>query len=383
MAIIDRIKFDGLRSRDWIVYKYPSESLVMGSQLIVNEGQVAIFVKSGKVCDSFTPGTYTLSSSNIPILKSIINIPFGGQTPFSAEIYYINTVTKLDMNWGTIDPIQIIDPKYFIKLRVRAFGQFGLKVDDYINFFTQLIGVMGQADIIQFDKIINYYKGILITKVKSIIADTIINNKISALEINARLDGISELVKDKISEEFKKYGFTVVNFFIQSINFPEEDFKQINKILEDRAAFEIMGEARYTTKRTFDVYEGAANNNSGLAGAFAAGGIGLSAGASLVQNASSTLQPTFTDTPKKMKNCPHCNHLVAETAKFCDNCGKLVQEKKVICYKCNTENKSEAKFCCECGANLKEIQCECGQILTPDTKFCSKCGRKVGEDKDE
>ena len=58
MAIIDRVKFDGLRNRDWIIYKHPAEDLVLGTQLIVGEGQVAIFVKSGRVCDLFTAGTY-------------------------------------------------------------------------------------------------------------------------------------------------------------------------------------------------------------------------------------------------------------------------------------------------------------------------------------
>lgn len=102
-----------------------------------------------------------------------------------------------------------------------------------------------------------------------------ITNGISALEISTKLESLSDRVKEQIIPEFKKYGFTVANFFIQSINFPDEDFEQINKILEDKAAFEIMGDGRYTTKRSFDVYEEAANNESGIAGAFTAGGIGL------------------------------------------------------------------------------------------------------------
>lgn len=377
MAVFDRIKFDGLRSKNWIIYKHPSEQIVFGSQLIVNEGQAVIFVKGGQICDTFLPGTYTLSTYNIPILQSLVNIPFGGKTPFTAEVYYINTVTKMDMNWGTIDPIQIIDPKYFVKLRVRAFGQLGIKIHDYCLFFAELIGAMGKDEVIQYDKVMEYYKGVLITKVKTLIADTIINNKISALEINARLDQISADAKEKIQSDFGKYGFEVANFFIQSINFPEEDFNQINKILEDRAAFEIMGDARYATKRTFDVYEGAANNESGIAGAFAAGGIGLSAGASLAHGAGQTLQPTFEQQQKPMKTCSSCGASVSTTDKFCNSCGALVQENKVICYKCNSENNGDAKFCCQCGTNLKERKCECGQLLTPGSKFCNGCGRKV------
>lgn len=88
---------------------------------------------------------------------------------------------------------------------------------------------------------------------------------------------MSEKVKAQVAPEFARYGFSVANFFIQSINFPDEDFDKINQILANRAEFEIMGDGRYTTKRAFDVYEGAANNQSGVAGAFAAGGIGLGA----------------------------------------------------------------------------------------------------------
>ena len=210
MAIIDRVKFDGLRSKDWLIYKYPSEKLVFGTQLIVSEGQVAIFVKNGKVCDIFAPGSYILDTDNIPILQRFINMPYGGKTPFTAEIYFVNTTTKLDVLWGTTDPIQLIDPKYFVKLRIRAFGQVGLKLRDYRTFVTQLIGGMGQNNIVRYDLINNYYKAIVVTKVKTTIADTIIKNKISALEISAELENISNKVREKVSEEFEKYGFNEI-----------------------------------------------------------------------------------------------------------------------------------------------------------------------------
>jgi membrane protease subunit (stomatin/prohibitin family) len=324
VAIIDRVKFDGLKSRDWIVYKHPADNLVFGTQLIVGEGQVAIFVKQGEVCDLFNPGTYTLNSANLPILQRLINIPVGGKTPFTAEIYYFNTVTKLDMNWGTSDPIQVIDPKYFIKLRIRAFGQMGLRLKDCTVFLQELIGVVNPDDIIRYDKVMNYFKGILVQKMKSIIADIIINQKISALEITARLDAISKLAHESIISEFSKYGFSVVNFFINSINFPDEDFDQINDILKNRAEFEIMGDNRYVTKRSFDVYDHAASNESGAAGAFVAGGIGIGAGAAIGANIANTV-----------------------------NTNASVDNIKIKCPTCNAENSKKSKFCCECGSALE------------------------------
>ena len=103
MAIIDVVRFDGLKSRDWLIYKYPSEELVLGTQLVVQEGQVALLVKGGIVADVFYPGTYTLATENLPILKSLINLPFGGRTPFSAEVYFINTTVRWCYPFVVID----------------------------------------------------------------------------------------------------------------------------------------------------------------------------------------------------------------------------------------------------------------------------------------
>lgn len=350
MAIFDVVRFDGLRNREWIIYKHPSDQLVLGTQLIVQEGQSALFVKSGMVCDVFYPGTYTLSTQNLPVLNSIVNLPFGGKTPFSSEVYFINTTSKLDLTWGTTDPIQLIDPKYYVKLRVRAFGQMGLKLLDATTFFKELIGGMRQDDIVKFDKIKEFYRGLLVIKVKSIIAETIISHKISALEISTKLDELSQKVSERISVEFGKYGFNVVNFYIQSINFPDEDFEKINKILEDKAAFEIMGDSRYATKRTFDVYEGAANNENGVAGAFAAGGIGLGAAVNLGSSMYSAVgNPMNTSNNSEHKECPSCR----------------------------TRNPINVKFCQECGFNFNSLICECGYKLNVDAKFCPECGKKV------
>lgn len=347
MAIIDVVRFDGLKNRDWLIYKYPSEQLVFGTQLIVQEGQAAIFVKGGAVADVFYAGTYTLATQNLPILKSIVNLPFGGRTPFSAEIYFLNITTRLEINWGTVDPIQLIDPKYYVKLRIRAFGQMGLKVLDVPTLFKEIIGGMPKNDIVKFDKIKEYYRGILVIKAKTAIADAIITNGISALEISTKLEHLSNKVREQIIPEFEKYGLTVANFFIQSINFPDEDFEKINKILEDKAAFELMGDGRYATKRSFDVYEGAANNQSGVAGAFAAGGIGL--GAAMGMGAS-------------------MNQMVGNP---------IHREDTKECISCKAPIPIGSKFCPQCGFNNSEISCECGKKLMPGSKFCPECGKKV------
>lgn len=380
VPIFDRIKFDGLRNRDWLIYKHPNDNLVFGSQLIVGQGQVAVFVRGGQICDSFASGTYTLDTSNLPVLNSLLNAPFGGKTPFSAEIFFINTTAKLDINWGTSDPIQLVDPKYFVKLRVRAFGQMGLRLADHILFFRQLIGTMNFADVVRFDKTLDFFKGILIQKMKTIIADIIINQKISALELTARLDEISGLAQGQIEREFTRFGFQIVNFFIKSINIPDEDFAQINDILKNRAEFEIMGDTRYVTKRSFDVYDHAASNENGAAGAFAAGGIGLGAGVALGNAMGQTVRPgAVLETPQA--ECPHCHAKNPADAVFCSSCGKAIQPPARFCPACKAQIPQQAKFCPACGAPVGLRKCgNCGAELPSDAKFCPSCGKDVSAD---
>lgn len=373
MGILDRIKFDGLHSRDWLVYKYPTDNIKLGSQLIVNEGQVAIFVKGGEMADIFPPGTYTLSTQNLPILNKIINFVYGNSTPFTAEIYFVNLNSKLDLYWGTSDPLQLIDPKYFVKLRIRAFGQLTLKLEDHILFFKEIIGSMKKDDIVRYDKIVDYFRGTIVAHIKTILAKKIIDEKISALEIATEMQNIANDVKKKLTEELNLYGFELINFHIQSINFPDEDFEQINQILKDKARFEIMGDNRYKAQRSFDIYEKAASNSNGVAGAFAAGGIGLGASMEIANSLHQHVSPL---TDNSLKICPSCHGNVSKTSKFCNHCGEnLVQTK--ICPQCHEENEEDANFCSSCGTKLANLLCECGNELDSSAKFCDNCGKKI------
>lgn len=381
MAIIDRIKFDGMQNgSDWLVYRYYGDSFVMGTQLIVGEGQVAVFIKGGQALDYFTAGTYTLSTSNIPLLQGIINLPFGGKTPFTAEVYFINKTSKLDISWGTIDPIQLIDPKYGIKLRIRAFGQVGMKVDDYRVFLTELIGAMNPLEVVNYNKMLNYFKGVLVMKVKSLIAQAIIKNKVSALEISASIDEISTFCKEAISGEFNRFGLKIVNFYIQSINFPDEDFDEINKILRDKASFDIIGDHRYATKRSFDTLEAAASNEGGIAGTLAGAGVGLGVGLGVAGSMTDLSSNINTSKPTTKSNlCSNCGKDNSETDVFCGGCGNRLAPVKIKCTECGQEVAENILFCTACGVSMikKRICNNCNVENEVDTKFCKNCGTKM------
>jgi membrane protease subunit (stomatin/prohibitin family) len=121
MAIIDRVKYDG--PGDVFVWRWPGDALVWGTQVIVNQAQEALFLKDGKVLDVLGPGVHTLKTANIPILKHLVNIPFGDETPFAAEIYYINKAVNMALKWGTREPIPVQEPQFQLFVPVRAFGQ--------------------------------------------------------------------------------------------------------------------------------------------------------------------------------------------------------------------------------------------------------------------
>src|ERR1035437_6048369 len=121
MAILDVIKHEG--PNDVLVWKWPGENITSLSQVIVNQTQEALFYKNGQALDLLGPGRHTLSTANIPMMKTIIGAPFGGQSPFSAEIYFIDKAVLLDVKWGTPRPVPILDPLLNVFLPVRANGQ--------------------------------------------------------------------------------------------------------------------------------------------------------------------------------------------------------------------------------------------------------------------
>lgn len=379
MAIIDVIKFNGIENRDWLIYRYPGDSFVFGTRLIVGEGQIAVFVKGGKALDYFSPGTYILDAQNIPILQSLINIPFGGRTPFSAEIFFVNNTAKLDILWGTTDPISLVDPKYAIRLRVRAFGQFAIKISDYRVFLTELIGALGDSKIVKYDLVVKYFKGIIVTKVKTIISDIIINQKISALEVAPRLEEISEVSKQRILTEFDRFGIKIINFYISSVNFPDEDFEVINKILGEKAAFDIIGDNRYNVKRSFDVMDAAASNEGGNNVAATGIGIGLGTGAGMaVANSFANTANSVMNTHANAVTCRKCGTINERSVRFCSNCGEKLTGKQIECYSCKSLVYENAKFCPNCGASmLKKVCPTCNSENLPGAKFCIECGGKL------
>lgn len=266
MALFDRLKYEPSSDTE-LVWKFPTDQLTLGSQLLVNTSQEAVFRKNGKNVDVFSPGNHTLSTSNLPILGTLINLPFGGQTPFSAEIWYVNKTPKRDLKWGTTAPIPLIDTKYNIPINVRAFGQWGIEIIDSLLFVDQLVGARNFAD---SDQIYEYFRGELIQDVSEVISQDIASGTVSIFNINAALSSVGQRVLQIFNARLKQYGINLTNFSLDRINLPPEEMQKIQEIMLKRMEVEQLGSVNvsneYMSVKTLDIMNNAANNTSG--GAF-------------------------------------------------------------------------------------------------------------------
>jgi membrane protease subunit (stomatin/prohibitin family) len=278
MPLIDRIKFDA-PSDEILVWKFPSEELRLGGQLIVNQSQEALFLKGGQVCDLFGPGRYTLTSANLPLLNKLVDLPFGGKTPFAAEVWFINKTVKRDLKWGTQSPIPLIEPTYNYPISARAFGRLGLRVQDSRCFVLHIVGSQIVAD---SRKVLEYFIGEINQRFSAALAKFIHEEKTSIFEINVKLNELSQYSASAISPEFARFGIELVNFDVERVSIPDNELAKFQEVLGRRMEIEQISKAKvgpaYTTVRTFDTLEKAAKNPGGGAGAFLAGGLGLGVG---------------------------------------------------------------------------------------------------------
>jgi len=273
VALIDVVKWDNPGSQ--LVWKFPNSELSTATQLIVNESQTAILFKSGQRCDVFRAGRHTLSTGNIPVLNGLVNLPFGGKSPFTAEVWFVNQTIPLNLKFGTPTPLQIEDPVYQVVVPVRAFGQFGLLVEDPGLFVHKLVGAnAGLTEAALTD----HFKGILISRLKSRIAQVFVREKVGILEVETMLDELSRALEQAFAPDYAEYGLAMRAFRIMSISVPDDDpsVLELKKAKANAARRRIEGTS-YSQERSFDVLQTGAGN-TGAGGAFASVGVGLGVG---------------------------------------------------------------------------------------------------------
>lgn len=367
-------------SADTIVYRFPvaNKEIKMGAQLTVRESQVAIFINEGQLADVFEPGRYELTTENLPILTKLKSWKYGFNSPFKAEVYFINTRLFTEQTWGTQSPLPMLDPM-FGPIEVGARGTYAFRVSDPVKFLKDVSGTRGTMATQDLTRTLRSY-------IMTYLKDTVAESKKSFFEMQSNMPEFAEMVKVHAKSKFEALGLELVEFTIESLILPEE----LRKAYQEGAQINLMGGMdTYAKKRALDAMNSAASNQGG--GSFASMGAGMGAGAAIgnimgqvfgggFQQNPQYYQPQpqpQVQPPQQSVVCPSCKTGVPAGTKFCPNCGKSLVEEKDRCIKCNHEISKGAKFCPECGEKQEVVCKNCGAKLSPGTKFCSECGTKV------
>lgn len=232
MAILDVIEWVDAAPGD-IVQRVPargSGEFRIGSQLVVREHQAAVFFRDGKALDTFGPGRYTLTTANIPLLTELISIPFGGKSPFRAEVYFVNSRTFTEMKWGTPEPIALRD-KDLGMVRLRAFGNYAMRISDPQLFVNKIVGARG---LYQTSDIRDFLRGIIVSRFTDFLGEA----GVSLFDLPRMYDEIAAGARARASDDFKAVGIDLQAFYVQSINTTEET----QKAIDERAAMGAIGD---------------------------------------------------------------------------------------------------------------------------------------------
>jgi membrane protease subunit (stomatin/prohibitin family) len=240
-----------------------SAAIYYGAQLIVQENQEAVFFRSGRAMDSFGPGRHTLTTENIPILTSILTIPWK-KSPFQACVYFVAKHMFTDQPWGTRQPITVRDADFGI-VRLRGFGKFSFRVTDPALLLNTVVGTQGR---LTTREIGDYLKDLILSGLTDLLA----TSKISMLDLPSKFDEISAMARVKLSEKFNQLGLELNQFVVTSISPPEE----VQKAIDARSSMAAIGDLQSYT--LYQAANGMASMGEGGQGGNSGVGIGLGAG---------------------------------------------------------------------------------------------------------
>ena len=322
-----------------MVHKYDcnGKEIMMGAQLTVRESQAAIFVNEGKIADVFMPGRYELSTQNMPVMTLLKSWKYGFNSPFKADVYFINMRQFLDCPWGTSNPVMMRDAEFGM-IRLRAFGIYSFRVTEPTVFLKE---VFGTAALMTTEGVEGQIKRTLVSG----LSDAIAESKTPALDLAANYTELADVSKQVMNPKLAALGLTLCDFVIENISLPEE----VEKSMDKRTSMGVLGDLnRYTQYQAAEAMRDAANNP---AGGIAGAGVGLGAGVAMGQAFAQAMQPQPQPAAPQQKAagfCTECGEALTPGAKFCPNCGAK-QATSGACSGCGEKLESGVKFCPNCG----------------------------------
>lgn len=229
----EKIKKDGLASiikyegdNETFVWKHPIEDFNFGSQLIVHESQEAIFFRDGQALDLFGAGRYTLQTQQLPLLEKIYKLPTDTEGTFHSEVYFVNLATQMGVKWGTDSKVRLFDPASGLHIEIGASGEFNIRVTDSRKLLLKVVGTtggLGQEQLLGIGNGKGFFRSMVMTQVKSYLAQTIKENAINILEIDEHLMALSGALRERINAALDEYGLTMPEFYVSRIVTPDDD----------------------------------------------------------------------------------------------------------------------------------------------------------------
>ncbi len=266
--IIDVVEFLDETGQE-IIHREPESGpgdFRLGSQVIVRESQVAVFFREGRALDVLGPGRHTLTTSNIPILVSLVGFVTSGRTPFPAEVVFVNMRQFIDQKWGTPEPLPFRDPSFGMA-RLRAFGTYTFHVANPSMVVNQ---IAGQQGVFTTGQVQEFLRGIIVQR----FADTLGEQRQALLDLPGLYGELATMTRSRLEDDFGALGFALDTLYINAITPTEET----SRAIDERAAMGAIGDMdAYLKFKSARALGDAANNPAGGAGT----GVGLGAGIGL------------------------------------------------------------------------------------------------------
>ncbi len=275
--LVDIIQWTEPAHNEILAYRFPryQNEIKMGAQLVVREGQTAVFVNEGQLADVFRPGTFTLHTENLPILSTLRGWKYGFNSPFKAEVYFVSMRQWTDLKWGTQNPVMMRDAE-FGPVRIRAFGNYAMHVADPAVFLRQLVATDPSFETYE---ITNQLRNVIVSRFVDIVGQS----KIPVLEFAGNYERMGHLVLDKIAPDLQAMGLALTAFYIENISLPQE----VEQALDKRTQMGVLGDmGQFTKFQTATAIGDAAKNPGGIAGV----GAGLGAGIAMAGQMAGAIQ---------------------------------------------------------------------------------------------
>jgi len=259
-------------SRDTLSFRFPDDdkAIKRGAQLIVRESQVAQFVYLGEFGDTFGPGKHGLTTDNIPILTRLRSWKYGFESPFKADVYFVNTRLFTGNKWGTANPIMMRDDDFGI-VRARAYGTFDFKIVEAKLFLREVAGSDHNFRLDEFAEAMR-------SRLVSVFSDALASSKIPILDASAKYTELGEALLPLINPVMKaKYGIEIASFILENLSLPPE----VEEAIDKRSSMAAVGDLNSYVK--FQLGKGIERGGGGAGGMATEMAVGLAIAQQMMQ----------------------------------------------------------------------------------------------------